>query len=54
MYLAGAGGITNYNVGLGLALFYGGIIQLLSGLFEMKRGNVFHATVFSSYGKDHI
>ncbi|CAI2167628.1 1912_t:CDS:2 [Funneliformis geosporum] len=50
MYLTGAGGIINSNVGLGLALFYGGAIQLLAGLFELKRGDVFHATVFSSYG----
>ncbi|CAG8652294.1 16346_t:CDS:2 [Funneliformis caledonium] len=50
IYLTGAGGITNSNVGLGLALFYGGAIQLLAGLFELKRGDVFHATVFSSYG----
>ncbi|CAH1767337.1 9724_t:CDS:1, partial [Entrophospora sp. SA101] len=40
------------QVGLGLALFYGGFIQLLAGMWEMKNGNTFGATVFSSYGKD--
>ena len=52
MYLAGAGGVTNYNAGLGLALFYGGFIQLLAGIFEMIRGDIFHGTVFSSFGND--
>ncbi|CAJ0758614.1 11951_t:CDS:2 [Entrophospora sp. SA101] len=37
------------QVGLGLALFYGGFIQLLAGMWEMKNGNTFGATVFSSY-----
>jgi uncharacterized protein len=54
MYLAGAGEVTNHNVGLGLALFYGGFIQLLAGIFEMIRGDIFHGTVFSSYGKNLI
>ena len=54
MYLVGVGGITNHNAGLGLALFYGGFIQLLAGIFEMIRGDIFHGTVFSSYGKDFI
>ncbi|RIA81380.1 hypothetical protein C1645_810077 [Glomus cerebriforme] len=50
MYLIGIGGVTNTNVGLGLALFYGGSIQLLAGIFEMLRGDIFHGTIFSSYG----
>jgi succinate-acetate transporter protein len=33
-----------------LALFYGGIAQLLAGMWEFRRGNVFAATAFSSYG----
>jgi uncharacterized protein len=33
-----------------LALFYGGGIQLLAGMWEFKRGNTFGATAFSSYG----
>jgi uncharacterized protein len=35
---------------LGYALAYGGIIQLLAGMWEFRRGNVFAATAFSSYG----
>jgi len=35
---------------IGLALFYGGIAQLLAGMWEFKRGNTFGAAAFSSYG----
>jgi succinate-acetate transporter protein len=35
---------------ISLALFYGGGIQLLAGMWEFKRGNTFGATAFSSYG----
>jgi uncharacterized protein len=35
---------------MGLALFYGGLVQLLAGMWEFKTGNTFGATVFSSYG----
>lgn len=35
---------------LGLALFYGGVAQLLAGMWEFKAGNTFGATAFSSYG----
>jgi len=38
------------NVVVGLALFYGGIAQLLAGMWEFKTGNTFGATAFSSYG----
>jgi len=38
------------NVVLGLALFYGGIAQLLAGMWEYRRGNTFGATAFSSFG----
>jgi succinate-acetate transporter protein len=34
----------------GVALAYGGVAQLLAGMWEFKKGNVFGATVFSSYG----
>ncbi|CAB4389457.1 unnamed protein product [Rhizophagus irregularis] len=43
MYLIGTGGVINHNVALGLALFYGGFIQVLAGIFEMMRG------ILSSY-----
>ena len=32
------------------ALAYGGIAQLLAGMWEFRRNNVFGATAFSSYG----
>ena len=35
---------------LGVALAFGGIAQLLAGMWEFRKGNVFGATVFSSYG----
>ena len=34
----------------GLAIFYGGIAQLLAGMWEFTKGNTFGATAFSSYG----
>jgi succinate-acetate transporter protein len=35
---------------LPLALFYGGIAQMLAGMWEFKKGNTFGATAFSSFG----
>ncbi|MDQ6948374.1 MAG: acetate uptake transporter [Actinomycetota bacterium] len=35
---------------LGVALAYGGIAQLLAGMWEFRKGNVFGATVFTSFG----
>jgi uncharacterized protein len=35
---------------LSLAIFYGGLAQLLAGMWEFKRNNVFGATAFTSYG----
>jgi succinate-acetate transporter protein len=35
---------------LGMALFYGGLGQLLAGMWEFKSGNTFGAAAFSSYG----
>jgi len=35
---------------LGLALFYGGVVQLLAGMWEFRRGNTFGALAFSSFG----
>jgi len=34
----------------GLAVFYGGITQMLAGMWEFKVGNNFGATAFTSYG----
>ena len=38
------------GVVFGLALFYGGIAQLLAGMWEFAKGNTFGAVAFSSYG----
>jgi succinate-acetate transporter protein len=35
---------------VGLALFYGGVVQLLAGQWEFRNRNAFGATAFSSYG----
>ena len=35
---------------LGVALAFGGVAQLLAGMWEFRKGNVFGATVFSAYG----
>src|SRR5437588_505411 len=35
---------------LGAALFYGGVVQLLAGMWEFRNRNVFGATAFSTYG----
>jgi succinate-acetate transporter protein len=35
---------------VGLALFYGGAIQLLAGMWEFRNRNVFGSTAFSTYG----
>ncbi|GAA5873620.1 hypothetical protein JCM16303_001181 [Sporobolomyces ruberrimus] len=43
-------GVTVPNVVVGPALFYGGLAQLLAGMWEFAVGNTFGATAFSSYG----
>jgi uncharacterized protein len=35
---------------LGLALFYGGVAQLLAGMWEFRTGNTFGAVAFTSFG----
>ncbi|CAI7803009.1 unnamed protein product [Closterium sp. NIES-53] len=35
---------------VGLAFFYGGLAQLLAGMWEFKKNNTFGATAFSTYG----
>ncbi|CAF2550826.1 unnamed protein product [Rotaria sp. Silwood2] len=51
MYTAGAtiSISTQPHVAMSLALFYGGLIQFLAGLFELRLGNNFHALMFCSY-----
>ncbi|KAG0339647.1 hypothetical protein BG004_006723 [Podila humilis] len=43
---AGGGG----DILMGFALWYGGIVQILAGMWSMKVGNTFEATAFSSFG----
>jgi succinate-acetate transporter protein len=38
------------GVVLGVAIAYGGLAQLLAGMWEFRAGNVFGATAFSSFG----
>jgi succinate-acetate transporter protein len=38
------------SVVLSLALFYGGTVQLVAGIWEFKKNNIFGATAFCSYG----
>ncbi|KAF7965783.1 hypothetical protein HWV62_41799 [Athelia sp. TMB] len=45
-----ARGVTTPNIVVGMAIFTGGLVQLLAGMWEFPRGNVFGATAFSSYG----
>jgi succinate-acetate transporter protein len=38
------------NIVVGLAIFYGGLAQILAGMWEFKTGNTLGATAFTSYG----
>jgi len=38
------------NVVVGMAIFCGGLAQLLAGMWEFPKGNVFGGTAFTSYG----
>ncbi|KAA8647400.1 hypothetical protein EYZ11_001607 [Aspergillus tanneri] len=46
----GARDITAPNIVVALAFGYGGLVQLLAGMWEMAVGNTFGATALSSYG----
>ncbi|KAJ5765453.1 hypothetical protein N7520_005012 [Penicillium odoratum] len=46
----GAADITAPNIVVALAFGYGGLVQLLAGMWEMAVGNTFGATALSSYG----
>ncbi|CAG8739742.1 10716_t:CDS:2, partial [Gigaspora margarita] len=50
LYLIQIANITNRRVWLGASLFYGGIIQVLAGIFELYSGKTLNATLFCSYG----
>ena len=38
------------GIWIGLAIFYGGLVQVLAGMWEFRNRNVFGATAFSTYG----
>ncbi|KAI9172251.1 Ammonia transport outward protein-like protein [Paramyrothecium foliicola] len=42
--------VTAPNIAVPLAFGYGGLVQLLAGMWEMAVGNTFGATALSSYG----
>lgn len=46
----GARDVTEPNIVVALAFGYGGLVQLLAGMWEMAVGNTFGATALSSYG----
>jgi uncharacterized protein len=50
MFNAGLVGSGGEPIVLGLALAYGGLAQLLAGMWEFRTGNTFGATAFASYG----
>ncbi len=41
---------TSLGMILAMGIFYGGLAQVIAGIMEFKKGNVFGATAFSSYG----
>jgi uncharacterized protein len=43
-------GSSSGSAWIGYAFFYGGLVQLLAGMWEFKNRNVFGATAFGSYG----
>lgn len=46
----GVRGLDVPNIVVGVALAYGGFIQILAGMWEMATGNTFGATALTSYG----
>jgi hypothetical protein len=50
LFNVSARGVTAPNLIVGMALAYGGFVQLLAGMWEFAAGNTLGATAFSSYG----
>ena len=50
MFNAGLVGAGGEPIVFGLALAYGGLAQLLAGMWEFRTGNTFGATAFVSFG----
>ena len=41
---------TSLGMILSMGIFYGGLAQVFAGMWEVKKGNTFGATAFTSYG----
>jgi len=50
MFNVGTRGIQTPNVIIGMAIFAGGLLQFIAGMWSFPRGNIFEATAFSAYG----
>jgi uncharacterized protein len=50
MFNSGLMGAGGEPIVFGLAFAYGGLAQLLAGMWEFRTGNTFGATAFTSYG----
>jgi succinate-acetate transporter protein len=50
MFNSGLMGMKGEPIVFGLAFAYGGLAQLLAGMWEFRTGNTFGATAFASYG----
>ncbi|MGD0476718.1 MAG: acetate uptake transporter [Nitrososphaerales archaeon] len=48
--LANAGAIPLDSIVLAMGLLYGGVAQVIAGIFEFRKGNTFGMTAFISYG----
>jgi succinate-acetate transporter protein len=50
LHNAGLIDVSGMGVILSMGIFYGGLAQIFAGMWEIKRGNTFGATAFSSFG----
>ncbi|KAF4619878.1 hypothetical protein D9613_004740 [Agrocybe pediades] len=50
MFNVNARSVHTPNVVVGMALFTGGLLQFMAGMWAFPKGDVFGATAFSSYG----
>lgn len=50
LFYASAKGIDHINAGVGLFIFYGGLVEFLAGIWEFFNANTFAYVVFCSYG----
>lgn len=50
IYNAGLLDVASLGMIFSMGIFYGGLAQVFAGMWEMKKGNTFGATAFTSYG----